>query len=934
MADPLTALGLASNIVQIITFTSDLISKGREIYKSADGTLVENLELETITTSLQGLSKELVLPIYERRKLTKTENQLQELCDGCKAVSGQLLDVIRGVKAKGPHMRWNSFRQALNSVYKEDEIQALETRLDRYRRQIDTTLLISLRDSIQKLASSNQRNQQVSSLVLGSNQEVKQWQAELINALHRNNWQLGNKQDLALFSTQLSASTKDERENLGKSQILETLHFHCMGDRFEGIAAAHRKTFDWMLVDEDDPSEPDLTPSGLSNGGEIREVAMSPKEKWKTREDTKNDDKNRQWSNFVRWLHDDSTLYWVTGKPGSGKSTLMKYLHTDCRTLEHLRRWSGELPLVTGGFFFWNSGTTMQMSKLGLLQTLLHDAIKDHSELVPTLFPHRWRSHKLFGGDLHPWSMTELVQAFKILISDTSKRFFFFIDGLDEFDGDGAELANFILETLSSRTNVKMCVASRPWLVFEDAFQRQPSLRLEDLTAPDIRLFVTEKLSGNGMFVEIQKLHPNDAKQLVVEVTEKASGVFLWVHLVVASLLEGLRDGDSIADLQDRLLLLPSDLENLFLKILNQLNPSYFEQASRLFQLVRAASEPLSLLSLSLAEEGFEKAMSSEVKPMPVNEISFRVEAMRRRLNSRCKGLLEAPTLEVDGSEAKVQYLHRTVRDYLHRTDTWEYIISGTKNSFDADLALSAAFLLHIKIMATDPGMLEPFWNSLRLCVQYSIRFAGKAKGVYISVLDELEEVGLKGGTRSFFDYAFEYPLYSYIQYRLDKGYPPGSRIGGDSLLFIAVFTMDIKMMKILFGHRADPNICEGHTNWTPWHHMLWKTKDAKRAAADLKILADAVQLFLENGADLRITVDNIPANSIIKEAFQEWDRERTKELLKRLPSLKKTQEWDREKTEELLKKLPSLKETQKTQKIHSCGLGYFFKWCGENNQK
>jgi hypothetical protein len=53
MADPLTTLGLASNIVQLISFTSDLISKGREISKSADGVLVENLELEAITSSLQ-----------------------------------------------------------------------------------------------------------------------------------------------------------------------------------------------------------------------------------------------------------------------------------------------------------------------------------------------------------------------------------------------------------------------------------------------------------------------------------------------------------------------------------------------------------------------------------------------------------------------------------------------------------------------------------------------------------------------------------------------------------------------------------------------------------------------------------------------------------------------------------------------------------------
>jgi hypothetical protein len=59
--DPLTALGLASNIVQLISFSSDLVAKGREIYQSTDGTLVENLELETITKSLRELSDGVIL---------------------------------------------------------------------------------------------------------------------------------------------------------------------------------------------------------------------------------------------------------------------------------------------------------------------------------------------------------------------------------------------------------------------------------------------------------------------------------------------------------------------------------------------------------------------------------------------------------------------------------------------------------------------------------------------------------------------------------------------------------------------------------------------------------------------------------------------------------------------------------------------------------
>jgi hypothetical protein len=54
--------------------------------------------------------------------------------------------------------------------------------------------------------------------------------------------------------------------------------------------------------------------------------------------------------------------------------------------------------------------------------------------------------------------------------------------------------------------------------------------------------------------------------------------------------------------------------------------------------------------------------MSAPIKAALKGEVAFRTETMRRRLNSRCKGLLEAPTIEQLGPEAKVQYLHRTVR--------------------------------------------------------------------------------------------------------------------------------------------------------------------------------------------------------------------------------------------------------------------------------
>jgi hypothetical protein len=149
MVDPMTALGLASNVVQLVSFTSDIISKSREIYKSQDGKLVEHMELEAITNSLKGLSSDLLFP-SEGEDLSRRDENLQDLCEGCREISRQLLGVIQEFQAQGGNKKWKSFRGALNSIWKEDEIEKLSRRLDRYRAQIDTTLLVSLTTALRE----------------------------------------------------------------------------------------------------------------------------------------------------------------------------------------------------------------------------------------------------------------------------------------------------------------------------------------------------------------------------------------------------------------------------------------------------------------------------------------------------------------------------------------------------------------------------------------------------------------------------------------------------------------------------------------------------------------------------------------------------------------------------------------------------------------
>jgi hypothetical protein len=153
----------------------------------------------------------------------------------------------------------------------------------------------------------------------------------------------------------------------------------------------------------------------------------------------------------------------------------MKFLFDDSRIANSAVKWAGKHPLVMAGFFFWNSGSTMQMSRIGLLQSLLYQCLVNRLDLIPTLFPIRWSRYTLFGCDTQPWTWSELTSALKLLLSTKDLSFLLFIDGLDEFDGNPQGLVSLILDLqrLSSDT-VKLCVASRPWLVFEEAFQRCP----------------------------------------------------------------------------------------------------------------------------------------------------------------------------------------------------------------------------------------------------------------------------------------------------------------------------------------------------------------------------------------------------------------------------------------------------------------------------
>lgn len=146
-------------------------------------------------------------------------------------------------------------------------------------------------------------------------------------------------------------------------------------------------------------------------------------------------------------------------------------------------------------------------------------------------------------------------------------------------------------------------------------------------------------------------LDPEEANQLVHDIVDKALGVFLWVFLVVRTLVSGLSGGDEIFHLRTKIEALPSELEDLYGDMFRKIDPVNRQESSKMFQIFRESGHSLGLLTLerALRHDGHRQALELPVGPRTISEaekrkIDLRIRLMKLRLNSRSMGLLEVST--------------------------------------------------------------------------------------------------------------------------------------------------------------------------------------------------------------------------------------------------------------------------------------------------
>lgn len=454
------------------------------------------------------------------------------------------------------------------------------------------------------------------------------------------------------------------------SQIVKSLRYSAMDNRMAGITDAFESTYRWMLEPANNPNRTAL-------------------------------------SDFPAWLGNDSSEpFWITGKPGSGKSTMMKFVLEHKVTEKCLARWTQGHKCINLVYYAWNPGTNLEKPSEGLLRSLLYQLLDHDPGLLPEICPRRWAYAQFSRGSYVRWpcwEIDELMECLDHLVAysqKTSTRFCIFIDGLDEFTTPPLTLCALVKKLTGSQL-IKVCVASRPWPQFKDAFIASPTVRMEDLTKDDIELYVARNAQNNvAMQQEIKALSPKGYEDLLKGVVEKAEGVFLWVGLVVKAILFAATEGAGIQGLHGILDNMPPELEDLYDAIFEKIpaaKHSDFAVMLSLFESVYIEGGQNGI-SFWLADEtrgSFSKLDAS----VDLRNQGVILSNLKRRLSATTLGILECHELAAGGL---VSFLHRTASEWASKERVRKDLRRLIPIGFDPYLSFLCANVLLAELLAEE----------------------------------------------------------------------------------------------------------------------------------------------------------------------------------------------------------------------------------------
>lgn len=603
---------------------------------------------------------------------------------------------------------------------------------------------------------------------------------------------------------------------------------------------------------------------------------------------------------FTEWLSNDDPLFWISGSPGSGKSTLMRHVHQKLR----VRTRSGP-PITIAAFFCWESGVILQRSQVGMLRSLLHQLLKKQPQLVPYTFSSTWS--KIWESTtaervrlLSTWSLEDLTQAFTRFFEGRGRgRTLLLIDGLDELEGDLDGILG-LLERIQASGRVKLCVSSRPWDVFRHAFRSSRAIHLQNVNKGDMERFVRAGI-------------PLLSDTWVEALVRKADGVFLWISLAVDNL-----SSSPASDLSKRIQDLPEGLDSLYHHIILDHSPMP-QVMSNVFQLMRSRQNVAAFtrdndtsvmilreLVLAMAACDIAEIQEMEVEQADLDNVERDCQKTAEEVRRATAGLVviqSSPNSPL--CHRSVTYLHRTVKDWLAKETIWALVLHLSP-TYHPDLQHVQAVILSFLHPLEKPRRtrtVSAWWPYITLAMTHARYISAEKsseafdlletlnsvltwyyprRGTDVSVDDwartcfgSLEERGRKSYEEPFLALAVKFGLTDFVSsFLATRGYEEGD---GISLLIRSTAYLVNRQQSIfplsnpiiidhLLKHGLNPNRREmtgrdgkPRIGKTPWETTLEAVQQAARLGwiekDDIPRWGRILEVFLQNGADPNVMV-------------------------------------------------------------------------------
>jgi ankyrin repeat protein len=347
------------------------------------------------------------------------------------------------------------------------------------------------------------------------------------------------------------------------------------------------------------------------------------------------------WLDITK-LDEHHGFLWIKGKAGTGKSTLMKYALGNARKAmkDH----------IVLSFFFNARGEDIEKSTIGTYRSLLLQLL-ERLPALQSVFESLGLSSSNFSAD-HQWNVESLKTLLEYAIRSLGdSSVVCFIDALDECEEEQVrDMIQFFERigdlAMSNSIRFQVCFSSRHYPHITIRHGLELVLEGQEGHSQDITNYIeTELKIGKS----------KTAQRIRAELQEKASGIFMWVVLVVG-ILNKESDRGQVHTLQRKLQEIPGDLHELFRDILTR-DTNNKDRLVLCIQWVLFAKQPLS------PEQLYHAILSSvdleAVTAWDHEEITK--DVIKRFILDSSKGLAEATV----SKEQRVQFIHESVRDFL-----------------------------------------------------------------------------------------------------------------------------------------------------------------------------------------------------------------------------------------------------------------------------